>query len=709
MSAIACNLYRIEVDKAHALELLAELELMRIFEPMEPMFPIDQDEYKQLLLSVVAQREKCEQAMQIFTEVLGVEKQVGGKTNISLKSVGQLSDYLPKLELAIGVVQERYQQYKRVTKEITRLQQFQEQLLPLQEVMEPIFARPELLNSRVVKLSLEQHASLQRSLLEVEQIEVVPVIETEQGLVLLLLYSDQVAPAVEKMIADQQLGVIDVSVFSHAQSPAEASADLESLLDKSQRELDKVIKELVKLRDEELSHLRTWHDLLLLQFRSIESLQFVGYSPGLKSNVRRLSASESEQIKDKVLEEDSLVGTIVDHQRIHIDGWMDGDQVVTLEKRLKTVSKDLRIHALAAEDDPEVRTVLHNNALLKPFELITTLMGTPHPSEQDPSPFVAPFFVVFFGFALGDAGYGIMMAAVLLWLMRRQDLPGKAKDALLLMLYCSFSTIIFGILTGGWFGLDLAAIGSIGVTLQSFKMIDLQSNIMFVLGASLIMGFIHQLFGLTLACIGLWKAGKPAEALQKPGTWLLLLLTIAAVVISNSQPAASSLQQLTTPLVIFSLAAFIWGQGMGAKSLWLRPLQGMASLFGITSYLSNTLSYARLLALALATGVIGSVVNMIALMFGSDVPVIGVFITGAILIIGHTFNIMLNLLGTFINVARLHLVEFFPRFFEARGTELTPMRVEPVYSSFADDLTGKSLAFNKVIEIHPEGIRRGVV
>lgn len=143
--------------------------------------------------------------------------------------------------------------------------------------------------------------------------------------------------------------------------------------------------------------------------------------------------------------------------------------------------------------------------------------------------------------------------------------------------------------------------------------------------------------------------------------------------------------------MIVILILFAFGQGRGTKNIIFRPVKGIASLFNITSYLSNTLSYARLLALALATGVIASVVNLIAFMFGNSLPVIGPAITVLILLLGHGFNIGLNILGTFINVARLHLVEFFPRFFEAKGVQFVPKTHNLTYATFAQDVDALDL------------------
>ncbi len=187
------------------------------------------------------------------------------------------------------------------------------------------------------------------------------------------------------------------------------------------------------------------------------------------------------------------------------------------------------------------------------------------------------------------------------------------------MLYCAISTLAFGVVTGSWFGIELAAIGSVGAFLNSLKVLNIQSNILVLLVASLAIGFIHQLFGLFLSVKNTWQQGRRREALTGPGTWLLLLMSVGLAIIVWVTPALSGLAKAMQWVLIGVVVVFALGQGEGS-AWWLRPFKGMLSLFSITSYLSNTLSYARLIALALATGVIGSVVNMIAVMAGGDLP-----------------------------------------------------------------------------------------
>jgi V/A-type H+-transporting ATPase subunit I len=127
--------------------------------------------------------------------------------------------------------------------------------------------------------------------------------------------------------------------------------------------------------------------------------------------------------------------------------------------------------------------------------------------------------------------------------------------------------------------------------------------------------------------------------------------------------------------------------------VFVAPLAGLgANLLDMMSYLSNLLSYSRLLALGLATGIVGSVVNIIAFMAGEAVPgVFGIIVIAIVLVLGHLLNITLNVLGTFINVMRLHLVEFFPKFFLAKGISLNPLTTGAKYSIFSPRISSAEI------------------
>jgi V/A-type H+-transporting ATPase subunit I len=424
------------------------------------------------------------------------------------------------------------------------------------------------------------------------------------------------------------------------------------------------ISESPKLKTKlKLSQLEVLYDVLMLEITAYENTKFIGEYSG-----------EDHDTKSKTF--------------VELHSWVDKEGYLVLSKLVESIDQGSYLQKLSTAHRTDVRTKMSNNSLIKPFEIVTEFMGIPGSKELDPSPFLAFFFVVFFGFALGDAGYGFLILVGLLYYLFAKKPQGTIREGIKLMIYCSISTIFFGAITGGWFGVDVNVVGgTLGEALRDMKQIDLQSSIILVLVFSLIAGFIQQLFGVFLELVTYFKNGDKIGGLSGPGTWILLLLTMVIIAVSGMVPELAFVKQIQRPLIAIVMVLFAFGQGRKQKNLFLRPLIGLGSIFNITGYLSNTLSYARLLALGLATGVIASVINLIASILGGTDSVFGIIVTVLILIVGHLFNIALNVLGTFVNIIRLQLVEFFPRFYQAQGVAIEPRGYKPMYIKVPENST----------------------
>ena len=131
-------------------------------------------------------------------------------------------------------------------------------------------------------------------------------------------------------------------------------------------------------------------------------------------------------------------------------------------------------------------------------------------------------------------------------------------------------------------------------------------------------------------------------------------------------------------LALLSGITRVWLHDRENPNVVMRILGGLYSLYDIVGIFSDVLSYSRLLALGLATGVIAMIIDMLALMT-SGVPGIGFIIGILIFCVGHVFNLVINTLGAFIHSGRLQFVEFFSKFFEAGGKKYKPFRFESKY------------------------------
>lgn len=695
MSVVACDMYRIEVTQKNILPVLVELELLNQLEPVEPLFRVEMQMYQSLLQEVTQTREKVYQSIEVLRTKTGVDV-FNEKVTITSELSRAIYAHQEVLKTISKDIEKKSAELSDLLKEKEFAEVQKNRFEEVKEVTLSVYQAYDLIHGTVLVVDVRHFPTVERSLNEIKNATIAVLKETSEAVFIAVAYESELRSSIAELTQQPYCHELRVSNEINAASPAEAYAEYTRRLEEIEGTLQLIRDELKVLKKEYLPELVGWHDLLLLQEKSLHTLKFVGYTPGSTTNTRWFTAEESESLVQKSQDKDSLISGLSDDDLVHIDGWIDPSQVHELNSRLEKMEFDVLITKLDSSNDPEARTVLRNNRLLRPFEVVTNLMGTPHTSEIDPSPYVAPFFILFFGFALGDAGYGLLMVAIVLYYYRkRESYSRQLRNVMGLMMYCGLSTTIFGVLTGSWFGLDLGSLGSAGTFLNSFKVLDVQSNIILLLIASLVTGFVHQLFGLFLAMMSAWKDGRIAEAIQVPGTWLLFLLSIGYAFAVSFTQELSYLSGSVQPVLLVSFILFALGQGYGSP-WYIRPFKGMLGIFNLTSYLSNTLSYARLLALALATGVIASVVNMIAVMAGSSFPlIIGIPIIIFVAFIGHTFNIVLNLMGTFINVARLHLVEFFPRFFEAKGASLSPLHSEPTYSFFAKNFSTKDLHFDQ--------------
>lgn len=696
MSVQACDLYRIEVPSDKVLFVLAQLQLLSAFEPIKPLFPVDDSSY-------IAELQHISQTKTKVNEVLSVLHSQTTKTKKSSKPVIttdltlEIEKTIPDLEQVLVTIFEFAEKITEITTNIEKSIQDISILELLKDSTLSLFSKNGLVSGFILQIATAQTVGFERAMKEVGAVEFSLLAHTSEKNIYGVLIESEAASALTDVLTQPYCEQIRLPEFITAVSPANAYKQYTQYLTNLKTTKAELEKKLSQLADKYVPQLSVWYDLLLIKEAALKNSEFVGFTPGSNANIRGLDEAVTQQLQTLSKSSNSLLHGLTQTELLHIDGWIAPAEVSSLVESLSKFGSSVTVTRLVSQDDPEVRTILKNNAAIRPFELVTNLMGMPSTQELDPSPYVAPFFILFFGFALGDAGYGLIMIALVLYVLRKpSQVSAQMRNAALLVLYCGISTTFFGIITGSWFGVNLTAFGPAGLFLQKLKLIDLQANIILMLVLSLIIGFIHQLFGLVLAIKSSVQAGKIAEAIQIHGTWMLLLMSFVFSASITYVPALQPLSFLSTPALVGAFICFVFGQGLGAP-WWLRPFKGILSVFNLTGYLSNTLSYARLIALALATGVIASVVNLIAVMAGGSLPLIpGLFVIGFVAIIGHTFNIMLNLLGTFITVARLHLVEFFPRFFEAKGIGLNPLTTDSMYSNFSDSFSVKSLQFNQV-------------
>ncbi len=379
----------------------------------------------------------------------------------------------------------------------------------------------------------------------------------------------------------------------------------------------------------------------------------------------------------------SLIGTT--KQVGIIEGWLRKsdykDFVSDVSKRLDSVE----IVNIEPEEGEEPPIELLNKPIVRPFEVITEMYGMPHSKEVDPTPLAAPFFALFFGFCITDAGYGIVLVILSLLLLKYLK---TGRKLLWLIFAGGLTTILMGAITGGWFGLTeetmpawLGFVGSLRRTLMQF---DPMENPMIMFGLAIALGFIQVTFGLLIAMVENFRRRDFAAGIFEQLTWIVLLW--CALLWGASKFGVLSPAYVSTfkTGAIVAACGIIGFTNRATRNPVKRIGAGLYRLYGATSFLGDILSYTRLLALGLATGGIAMVINVVAQM-AKGIPFVGYPAMLAVLAGGHAFNIAVNALGGFVHSARLQYVEFYPKFFEGGGKPFTPFRKEMKFTRLVEE------------------------
>ena len=375
-------------------------------------------------------------------------------------------------------------------------------------------------------------------------------------------------------------------------------------------------------------------------------------------------------------------------QTFVFSGWIKEKDYNELKERLRKVTRgNVEIFKIKPKKGETIPVVIENRPALKPFETVTTIYGLPLPQEIDPTPYLAPFFILFFGLCLSDAGYGIVVAALAWIVMTILRVPRENQGLFKILIYGGIITFIVGALLGGWFGIVLEELPSgfawLSNALIQIRQLDPLKDPIKILILSLALGVVQVLVGIAINMFWKMKQKRYLEAILDSGLWLYFIIAIMFWAMAKMGVLPSSLQQLGLYAVLAGAGALVLTQGRKQKNILLKFGSGVMSLYNLVGYLSDVLSYSRLLALGLATAVIAMVVNLVAFLFKDMIPVVGWAVMVLIMIGGHLFNMTISGLGAFIHSARLQYVEFFSKFMEGGGERFEPFRHEHKYITIA--------------------------
>lgn len=361
-----------------------------------------------------------------------------------------------------------------------------------------------------------------------------------------------------------------------------------------------------------------------------------------------------------------------------LTGWIPKKKLAQLRSILAKLSPLVEVAPISPAEGETPPTLIENPPIFYPFEIITRIFGLPRQREIDPTAPLSFFYLFFFALCLSDAGYGLILALLSFYLLKRLTLTEGGKKIMLLLFWGGVATVLVGISTGSYFGLDLNVLPpALGGPLKSLQIIDPIKNPLNVLIFSLACGVLQNLFGIALGMYAKLKDRDYISALLDHALWIYFLSCLVGLLVAGA--LSSPLYGLFSRLSITGAVLLVLTQGRSEPTFIKKAISGVLSLYRTTSYLGDTLSYSRLLALMMTTSIIGMVVNIIAVLTRDSIPYLGYVIMLVVLIFGHTFNLVVSVLGAFIHSVRLQLVEFFGKFYEGGGREFRPLQRETKY------------------------------
>ena len=367
----------------------------------------------------------------------------------------------------------------------------------------------------------------------------------------------------------------------------------------------------------------------------------------------------------KVLAKSRLSGT---EKTVRLTGYIPEKKTAKVEK---TLSKYVCAYDISVPEDPDdVPILLSNNRFADPFESLIGLYSYPKYGTFDPTFILGIFYALFFGMMSADVGYGLVIVIGCLLALKFMKTGIGMSRFLKMFAISGVSCIIMGVLFGGWFG-DLPKqfaeniLGINGFNGPWYLLNPLEEPMTFFV-VSLALGFIHLCVGMGIKMAELIRNGKIFSAIFDIGSWYVVYAGIAVL----------ALFKIPWVLVI-GLLMIVLTHGRDKKNPIMKFFSGLLGLYDIVNFMSDILSYSRILALGLSSAVIASVFNILATLGGRS-P-ISIILFPLVFILGHGLNLLLSLLSSFIHSSRLQYVEFFGKFYEDGGRAFAPARHELKY------------------------------
>lgn len=402
--------------------------------------------------------------------------------------------------------------------------------------------------------------------------------------------------------------------------PTMSKSEITAQIDKLKKQLTETRQYLNDISTDAIAHLNEYKQLVIED-----------------ANFYKVSEAAQRLADDKIMALEGWVPTEIETATIN---WLS--------------SEDIYFEATEPEknvDNPPIK--LKNGFFARLFEMVGNMYSIPTYWELDMTPFFAPFFVLFFGFCMGDLGYGALICLVTLGLI----ISGKLKEMnniLWLGFFLGFGTVVMGLISGTFFGVPLLEV-DIPIINKLKAIMFKPDGIYSAFYVSLIIGVFQILFGMCLKIINQTKLYGFGAAVSTLG-WVVLLLGGIVTFLIDGIGTPFYVCMIVGAVLIYLLNGPINSVAAPFKNIG----SGLWDTYNMaTGLLGDILSYIRLFALGLSGSILGLVFNDLAMNMKPDIPVVGTIVMLLILIFGHAMNIALSALSAFVHPMRLTFVEFY--------------------------------------------------
>lgn len=401
----------------------------------------------------------------------------------------------------------------------------------------------------------------------------------------------------------------------------------------------------------------------------------------MKLCIDRLSQDAwREEVKGRLMES---------HSAIFFEGWVPLPEERRLFETLGAFTCAWETEAPIKDEYPKVPVKLKSNIVTWPLNMVTEMYSLPAYDGVDPNPLIMPFFVFFFGFMFADLGYGLILVAAALFMILKVKPKGTVGYMMGLMLECGIASAIIGFFTGGFFTDSIKVVCELlNVPVPAIPfltqgpLLDVVNDPMTVLIFCMGVGVVQIVVGMGVNAFMLIREGNWKDAIFDVFTWYIIFAGIAVFAIAGT-PAV-----LIVGGVMILLGAVLRANWDFKRGFALGLLKGIgstvvsifATLYNkVTGYFGDVLSYSRLMVMMLAGTVIGSIFNMLGSMPGN------IFVFALVFVVGHIFNIGLNVIGTYVHASRLQYLEYFGKFYREGGRPFKPLNFNTKYVDIKEE------------------------